>query len=164
MISEKLVKLIEDNADELTKSWLRDVRGNPTTPAYQTFPEEKLYQQATSSIVSSATGYRERPAVKSADVMKRVRNVSTKVCPLRSHQRHHPSQAPPMAVLSDGRLSTALELYQSPEQQPGVLFSTGRSTTPSSGTKTLSKTAGKVVGKIFGSKEEEVIACRVSFC
>ena len=46
MISEKLVKLIEDNADILTKNWLRDVQQNPSTPTYQTFPEERLYQRA----------------------------------------------------------------------------------------------------------------------
>ncbi len=46
LICDKLVKLIERDADQLTNSWLQDVQKNPTTPAYHTFGEKKLYQRA----------------------------------------------------------------------------------------------------------------------
>ncbi len=45
-ISDKLVKLIENNADQLTKNWLEDVQKHPTTPTYHTYDKEKLYQRA----------------------------------------------------------------------------------------------------------------------
>jgi len=45
-LSEKLVKLIELNADQLTKNWLSDVQKHPTTPTYHTYDKKKLYQRA----------------------------------------------------------------------------------------------------------------------
>ena len=46
LIFEKLVKLIESNADQLTKNWLNDVQKHPTTPTYHTYDREELYQRA----------------------------------------------------------------------------------------------------------------------
>ena len=46
MISQSLVELIEKNADNLTKEWLRDVRQNSNTPFYHTYDEDRLYQRA----------------------------------------------------------------------------------------------------------------------
>lgn len=45
-VSQKLVELIEKNADELTKSWLRDVKQNIKMPTYRAFDEQELYQRA----------------------------------------------------------------------------------------------------------------------
>jgi len=45
-VSQKLVELIERNADELTASWLADVKKNSRTPTYQAFNEKDLYQRA----------------------------------------------------------------------------------------------------------------------
>ncbi len=41
-----LVALIERNADDLTRSWLRIVRSHPGTPTYHRHDEQELYQRA----------------------------------------------------------------------------------------------------------------------
>jgi len=46
MISQKLVELIEANAEELTGRWLKEVRVHRDTPKYRTLPEEELRQRA----------------------------------------------------------------------------------------------------------------------
>ena len=45
-MSDKLVKLIEKNAKQLTKNWLTDVRKHPHTKTYHTYNEEELYNRA----------------------------------------------------------------------------------------------------------------------
>jgi hypothetical protein len=45
-LSEKLVKLIENHAEELTNNWLHDVQKNFSTPTYHIFDADKLYQRA----------------------------------------------------------------------------------------------------------------------
>ena len=45
-ISEKLIQLIEKNADQLTKSWLSDVQKHPSTKTYHAYDEKKLYKRA----------------------------------------------------------------------------------------------------------------------
>ena len=45
-ISDKLIKLIERDADQLTKNWLSNVQNHPTTPTYHTYDKEKLYERA----------------------------------------------------------------------------------------------------------------------
>ena len=47
-ISERLVGLVEKNADQLTKKWVELVRTDPGTPTYHTYDEAKLYQRAFS--------------------------------------------------------------------------------------------------------------------
>lgn len=43
-----LVKLIEDNADELTRKWMEVVRTHPDMPTYREYEEAKLYDRAYS--------------------------------------------------------------------------------------------------------------------
>ena len=45
-ISDKLIKLIERDADQLTNNWLSNVQNHPTTPTYHTYDQNKLYQRA----------------------------------------------------------------------------------------------------------------------
>jgi hypothetical protein len=45
-VSQKLVELIENNADELTNNWLKDIKLNTKTPTYQSYNEKELYQRA----------------------------------------------------------------------------------------------------------------------
>lgn len=45
-ISDKLVELIEKNANQLSNNWLDDVQKHPHTPTYHTYDEEKLYNRA----------------------------------------------------------------------------------------------------------------------
>ena len=44
-ISQKLVELIERNADQLATKWLEDVRKRPETPTYHTFDRDRLYRR-----------------------------------------------------------------------------------------------------------------------
>ncbi len=46
MISQNLVRLIETHAEQLTERWLKEVRVHAETPAYWTFPEDKLRKRA----------------------------------------------------------------------------------------------------------------------
>lgn len=48
LVSPRLIKLIEDHADELTRKWLKIVRSHPDTPTYHTYDENKLYERAFS--------------------------------------------------------------------------------------------------------------------
>jgi hypothetical protein len=126
MISEKLVRLIEDNADTLTKSWLSDVRKNPTTPTYQIFPEEKLYQRAhfvysqLGHWISRETGKGEVRSyyVKLGEERFKegfaLYEVVSAIILLKRHLWLH--------ILSDGQLSTAFELYQSLELNNRVVL------------------------------------------
>ena len=43
-----LVKLIEENADELTRKWKDTVRTHPDMPTYRNYDEGKLYERAFS--------------------------------------------------------------------------------------------------------------------
>jgi hypothetical protein len=45
-LSRRLIDLIEKNADELTRSWLADVRKHPDTLTYHRFDEKSLYDRA----------------------------------------------------------------------------------------------------------------------
>lgn len=44
--SRKLVDLIERNADELTKSYVEDIRRDPRMPNYQGFDQKEIYKRA----------------------------------------------------------------------------------------------------------------------
>ena len=44
----KLVTLIEENADELTRKWRKAVRTHPEMPTYRSYDQEKLYERAFS--------------------------------------------------------------------------------------------------------------------
>jgi hypothetical protein len=45
-VSQKLVRLIEHNADELTKNWLRDIKQQTGLPTYRSYNEKELYNRA----------------------------------------------------------------------------------------------------------------------
>ncbi len=126
MISEKLVSLIEDNADTLTKNWIGDVRHNPTTPTYQTFPEDKLYQRA--HFIYSQLGHWISRETSKGEVRNyyvklgeerfnegfALYEVVSAIILLKRHLWLH--------ILSDGQLSTAFELYQSLELNNRVVL------------------------------------------
>ena len=44
--SRKLVDLIERNADELTTSYVEDIRRDPRMPSYQGFDQKEIYRRA----------------------------------------------------------------------------------------------------------------------
>jgi hypothetical protein len=46
LISQKFVKVVEDNADKIAERWVRDIKQNPLAPSYHKFSKEELYHQA----------------------------------------------------------------------------------------------------------------------
>jgi ADP-ribose pyrophosphatase YjhB (NUDIX family) len=50
MLSDELVELIQNRADEVAKLWLADVRSNPTTRSYQTIDPDRLLKRVTLAI------------------------------------------------------------------------------------------------------------------
>ncbi len=48
VLPNRLVELIERNADQLTRRWMEIVRTHECTPTYHTYDEEKLYDRAYS--------------------------------------------------------------------------------------------------------------------
>jgi hypothetical protein len=46
MLSARLVTLIEEHAEDLTRGVLADVRSNPRTPSYHHLPREELHKRA----------------------------------------------------------------------------------------------------------------------
>jgi hypothetical protein len=42
----KLIEITERNATDIAKKWLKDVRSNPRTPAYQALPEDRALEHA----------------------------------------------------------------------------------------------------------------------
>ena len=47
-VSARLVRLIERDADHLTKRWIESVRAHDGMPTYRTYDETKLYERAFS--------------------------------------------------------------------------------------------------------------------
>jgi hypothetical protein len=45
VLSARLVKIIEEHAEELTRGVLRDLASNPRTPAYHRLPPEELHRR-----------------------------------------------------------------------------------------------------------------------
>lgn len=45
-VSRKLIEIIEQNAAELTRAYLQDVKKHPNMPTYQSFPEKEVYDRA----------------------------------------------------------------------------------------------------------------------
>ena len=46
MISRKLVKMIEEHAEQITQGLLKDIQTNPKTNSYQQFSAEEMYSRA----------------------------------------------------------------------------------------------------------------------
>lgn len=42
MIYERFIRLVEEHADDLITSWIKEVRNNPSTPGYKNIPEAVL--------------------------------------------------------------------------------------------------------------------------
>jgi len=45
-VSKKLVEIIEQNASELTRAYLKDIKRHPDMPSYRSFPENEIYDRA----------------------------------------------------------------------------------------------------------------------
>ncbi len=124
-ISDRLVEMIERNADELARRWLEDVRRRPETPTYHTFDPDELIHRV--HLVYSQLGRwisRETAEEEIAEYYlslgERRRKegfaVSEVIWALVITRRHIWFK-----VLSDGLLDTALELNQALELNNRVI-------------------------------------------
>ena len=50
LLSDALVALVQDNAEEVARLWMADVRSSPTTTSYQTVAPELLIERASAAI------------------------------------------------------------------------------------------------------------------
>lgn len=126
LISQKLVELIEHNADSLTKRWLADVQKHPETPTYHKFDPDELYQR--SYTVYSQLGKWISQETTKEDIAKyyialgqqRRKEgfaLSEVIQALIITRRHLW-----LKVLSEGFLDTALELYRAMELNNRVIL------------------------------------------
>jgi hypothetical protein len=116
MISEKFIKMIEDNAEEITGYWIADIRQNVTTPVFHQMTDEVCIPYGTALIRELGDWLDE--GKKGQDVKdvylalgkKRAKEGVALGDVVSAHlllKRHIW-----LYVLSHGFLSTAFELYQ----------------------------------------------------
>ncbi|MEN6560236.1 MAG: hypothetical protein ABFD52_05640 [Acidobacteriota bacterium] len=124
--SRKLVDLIERNADELTKSYVEDIRRDPRMPNYQGFDQKEIYKRAY-RVYSQLGKWVSRETTK-----EEVRSYWTAL----GRQRRREGFPMSEIVLSlchirrllwakiqaSGLLDTALDLYQAMDLQHRVLI------------------------------------------
>jgi len=67
MLSDALVALIQERADEIARPWLTDVRSNPTTPLYRKIDPDQLLERGSLAISQLGRWLRGR---ESADEVK----------------------------------------------------------------------------------------------
>jgi hypothetical protein len=125
-MSDKLVKLIEKNAEKLSKNWLSDVRNHPTTPTYHVYNEKELYDRAfdvysrLSKWISKETSKEEiYDHFFALGVQRRKEGfaVSEVIQALTITRRHIW-----LKVLSEGFLDTALDMYKALELNNRVIL------------------------------------------
>jgi hypothetical protein len=115
-ISQKLVELIERDADKLSKKWLEEVQKRPETPTYHTFDPDELYRRA--HMVYSQLG-------KWISYETRKEDIATHYTALGAQRRREGFALSEvihaliltrrflwLKVLSDGFLDTALDLHK----------------------------------------------------
>ncbi len=131
-ISQKLVELIERNADKLTIRWLEDVQKRPETPTYHAFDRDELYQRAhlvysqLGKWVSSETTKEDIAAnyiALGAQRRKEGFALSEVIEALILTRRHVW-----LKILSDGFLDTALDLHKAMELSNRVILFFDRAT------------------------------------
>ena len=125
-ISDRLVEMIERNADELAGRWLKDVRTRPETPTYHAFDPDALLQRVAlvysqlGRWISRETTQEEVEAYYvSLGIRRRkegfaLSEVMWALVMTRRHIWHK--------VLSDGFLDTSLELNQALELNNRVVL------------------------------------------
>jgi hypothetical protein len=126
LISQKLVELIEHNADSLTKRWLADVQKHLDTPTYHKFNPDELYQR-------SYTVYSQLGKWISQETTKE--DIAKYYIALGQQRRKEGFALPEviqaliitrrhlwLKVLSEGLLDTVLELYRAMELNNRVIL------------------------------------------
>lgn len=125
-LSQRLIDLIEKNADGLTRAWLNDVRKHPDTVTYHRFDEKMLYDRAF-AVYSQIGRWVSRKTTKD-DIAKYYKalgkerreegfELSEVIYALILTKRHLW-----LKVLSDGLLDSALDLYKALELNNRVVL------------------------------------------
>jgi hypothetical protein len=126
LISEKLVELIEKNADSLTKEWLANVQKHPDTPTYHKFNPDELYRRAF-SLYSNLRKWVSKETTKeeiakyyiALGQQRRKEGFSlSEIIQSRFLIRRHLW----LRVISEGFLDTALELHMAMELNNRVIL------------------------------------------
>ncbi len=126
LVSQRLVDLIERNADELAKRWLRDVQKHKGTPTYHSYNPTLLHQRAFS--VYSQLGKWLSKDTTREDIAKYYLALGSKrrkegfalselVQALIITRRHVW-----LKVLEDGFLNTALDMHQALDLENHVVL------------------------------------------
>jgi len=118
MLSARLVRMIEDHAEQLTQGALDDIRHNPRTPSYHRLSREELHLRLYDvySHLGRWLGERAESAIEATyrDLGRRRR---TEAIPLSEVlyalilTKHHLGEY----ILSAGLVGSAVELYQEEE-------------------------------------------------
>lgn len=126
VLSNKLVDLIQRNADPLTRRWMEIVRTHESTPTYHTYDEGELYERAYS--VYSQLGR----WVSSETTKEEIRDIYTALGERRHKEGFRLSELLQALVitrrvlwskvLSEGFLDTALDLNQALELSNHVVL------------------------------------------
>jgi hypothetical protein len=119
-ISERLVKLIEDHADTLTRAWMKDVLGRENLPHYHRLDPKELYDRAF-SVYSQLGRWIDCDACNQEEVTRHYEALG-------AHRRTEGFALPEviealilikrhlwLKVLSDGLLDTVLDLHKALE-------------------------------------------------
>jgi hypothetical protein len=126
LFSQRLVELIERNADELAKRWLDEVRRRPETPTFHSFDPDELFERAQRVYsqlgrwISQETTKQEIESYYVELGRQRRRegfSLSEVIMALTITRRYIW-----IKVLSDGLLDTALELHQALDLNNRVLL------------------------------------------
>jgi hypothetical protein len=123
--SQKLVDLIERNADELTTNYVEDIRRDPRMPSYQGFDQKEIYKRAF-RVYSQLGKWVSREATK-----EEVRSYWTALGRQRRREGFpfseivlslcHIRRLLWTKIQAAGLLDTALDLYQAMDLQQRVL-------------------------------------------
>ena len=125
-LSQKLIDLIEKNAEMLTKSWLHDVKQHGETLGYHRFDEKELYDRAYA--VYSQIGKWVSRETSKEDIAKQFKQLGRErrkeeipldevIYALILEKRHLW-----LKVLSSGMLDTAMDLHQALELNNRVVL------------------------------------------
>ena len=125
-ISDKLVKLIEKNAKQLSTNWLSDVQKHPHTPTYHEYNADELYKRAF-DVYSRLSKWISKETTKD-EICKHFSALG--------HQRREEGFAVSeviqaliitrrhiwLKVMSEGFLDTALDMYKALELNNRVIL------------------------------------------
>jgi hypothetical protein len=125
-IFDKLVDLIEKNANQLSLNWLSDVRKHPTTPTYHKYNEEALYNRAF-DVYSRLSKWISKETTKeeiykhyfALGIQRRKEGFAlSEVIQALTISRRHIW----LKVMSEGFLDTALDMYKALELNNRVVL------------------------------------------